>query len=458
MTAPMAPRPTASMPRPYHFPAFERRRLASGIELITAPVTKLPLVSVVALLDAGATLDPVGQEGLAVLTTKLLLEGTANYDGATLVDAFEQLGATVDASADWDGASVQFSVLRGNVRPALTLLSEVLRQPAFRESDVVRLKAERQAERMQMLTEPRELADEGFEHFLYAPASRYSRSNAGSSRSIARVAPPDVLAFSRAHHAPARVTLIVVGDIDHEDTAETVERAFSGWIGSPGDIPAVAEHPASRERRVQIIAKADAPQSELRIGHLGVPRGHPDHFKLVVMNAVLGGLFSSRINLNLRERHGYAYGARSAFKWRRGAGPWVVSTAVESGVSANATREVIAEIATMRHTPISPDELSLATSFLAGVFPIRFETTTAIANALASLVTYNHPVDYFDTYRHNIAAVTIDEVLDAAQKHLDPERLLVLAVGDPDLIRGPLETLGIGPVTSAQPDDVESGA
>ena len=457
MTPTATVRPAAGTHRPYHFPAFDRRRLSSGVELITAPVRKLPLVSIVALLDAGATRDPAGREGLAILTAKLLLEGTMKRDGATLVDAFEQLGATVDISADWDGASVQLSVLRDHADAALTLLSEVLQAPGFRERDVTRLKAERQAARMQMRTEPRELADESFEHYLYAPGSRYSSSDAGSSRSITAVHRDDVVRFYQAQYVPARATLIMVGDVGHDEAATMAERALSGWNGVAGATAAVSEEVASRTRQVRIVAKSDAPQSELRIGHLGVSRTHPDYFKLVVMNAVLGGLFSSRINLNLRERHGYAYGARSAFEWRRGVGPFVVSTAVESGVSADATREVVSEIEAFRRAPITSEELSLATSFLSGVFPIRFETTMAIANALANMVTYGYPADYFDTYRDNISAVSAEDVLEAARVHLHPDQLLVLAVGDPDVVREPLERLELGPISVTEPEDVEPG-
>ncbi len=451
-------RPGAAAPRPYHFPAFERRRLTGGVELITAPVSKLPLVSIVALVDAGAMRDPGGREGLAVLTAKLLLEGTRHRDGGALVDAFEQLGATVDVSANWDSASVQLTVLRGNAKAALRLLSEVLREPAFQERDIARLKAERQAERMQLRTEPRELADESFEHFLYASSSRYHVSDGGSTRSIAAVTDDDVRKFYRSQYVPARTSLIMVGDVSHDEASAMTEAVFAGWDGRPGETPAAAQPASAGGRRVQIVAKADAPQSELRIGHVGVSRNHPDYFPLVVLNAVLGGLFSSRINLNLRERHGYAYGARSAFEWRRGTGPFVVSTAVESGVSADATREVVAEIEAIRQAPITGEELSLATSFLEGVFPIRFETTTAIANALAALVTYEYPTDYFDSYRRKIAAVSAEDVLRSAVEHLHPERLLVLAVGDPAVIEGPLRKLGLGPVSIASPEDVEPGA
>ena len=457
MTAGTTARPTAGVPRPYRFPEFERRQIPGGVELITAPVSKLPLVSIVALIDAGATRDPAGREGLAVLTAKLLLEGTSKRDGAALVDAFEQLGATVDVSAGWDAAAVQLTVLRGNVEAALTLLSEVLREAAFGERDVARLKAERQAERMQMRTEPRELADESFEHFLYAPESRYSRAAAGTTQSIAVVAREDLLAFYRAQYVPDRLTVIMVGDIEHEQGAVMAAAAFAGWTGTAADTPAVSEQPAARTRRVQIVAKTDAPQSELRIGHLGLPRNHPDHFNLVVMNALLGGLFSSRINLNLRERHGYAYSARSGFEWRRGTGPFVVSTAVESGVTADATREIVVEIEGMRKAPIGQEELTLATSYLAGVFPIWYETTAAIAGALAALVTYDYPPDYFDTYRQHIGAVTAEDVLRVAQQHLHPDQLLVVAVGDPSVVEPPLLRLELGPVAVASPDEVEPG-
>jgi zinc protease len=197
--------------------------------------------------------------------------------------------------------------------------------------------------------------------------------------------------------------------------------------------------------------KADAPQSELRIGHVGLPRAHPDYFPTLVMNSVLGGLFSSRINLNLREAHGYTYGAFSGFDWRRGAGPFVVSTAVRSDVTVAATREVVAEIDRIREAQISADELSLAVSYLDGVFPIRYETTSAIARALAALIVYELPEDYFDSYRSNIRSVSREEVLRVARAHLHPEALQILVVGDPSVVRGSLEEAGFGQLSTHQP-------
>jgi zinc protease len=179
---------------------------------------------------------------------------------------------------------------------------------------------------------------------------------------------------------------------------------------------------------------------------VGLPRKHPDYFPVTVMNAILGGLFNSRINLNLREVHGYTYGAFSTFEWRRAAGPFVVSTAVQSEVTAPAAREVLNEIERMRAEPVSSDELSLAVSYLDGVFPIRYETTEAIAQALTTLVIHDLPPDFYDTYRENVRAVTLPDVLHAAERHLNPGALQIVVVGDPSVVKEPLAEGGFGPV------------
>jgi zinc protease len=194
------------------------------------------------------------------------------------------------------------------------------------------------------------------------------------------------------------------------------------------------------------VDKTDAPQSELRVGHVGLPRKHPDFFPTLVMNAVLGGLFGSRINLNLREAHGYTYGASSYYDWRRGAGPFVVSTAVQSEVTAPALREILLEIDRIRGEKISADELSLARDYLEGVFPIRYETTAAIASALATLVVYDLPADYYDAYRRNVRAVSADAVLEAARKHLHPDELQTIVVGDARVIRESVAELKAGDI------------
>jgi zinc protease len=442
-----AQRPAPAAPRPYRFPRFERRTLPNGLRLIVAPVRKLPVVSVLAVVDAGATADPAGREGLAMLTARALTEGTASLDAVALTDRVERLGTAVDAGADWDAAVVSLTALTHRLEEAFALFAEVLTRPAFPEREVERLKAERLAELLQLRAEPRGLADEMFARFTYAASSRYARPDGGDEASVAALARDDVAAFHAARYRPGATTVVVAGDVSADDAERLAAAALGAWSGEPPARPAVDDAPATRERRVHVVVKEDAPQSELRLGHVGVSRRHPDYFPVTVMNAILGGLFNSRVNMNLRERHAYTYGAHSGFDWRVAAGPFGVSTAVKSDVTDAATREVLHEIDRMRAEPVAPDELSLATSYLDGVFPIRYETTSALAGALANLVIYGLPEDYFDTYRDRVRAVTAEQVLDAARRHLRPDELQVVVVGDPAAVRAPLEALGAGPVT-----------
>jgi len=191
------------------------------------------------------------------------------------------------------------------------------------------------------------------------------------------------------------------------------------------------------------------------VGHVAIPRLHEDYFPVVVMNAILGGLFSSRLNLNLRETHAYTYGAHSAFDWRRAASPFEISTAVETAVTADALREIVHEVHRIREAPVSAAELSLATSYLVGVFPIRFETTAEVAGGLANVEIFRLPTNYFDSYRDRVRAVTVEDVLRVAQTHLDPSRLQVVVVGDAEAIRDPIAALGLGAISVYDPAETD---
>jgi zinc protease len=384
---------------------------------------------------------------VANLAAHALLEGTSRLSGAELTERFERLGAGLQAAADWDTATVSMTVLASRLAEALALFGEVLLDPAFPEREVERLRAERLAELLQLRTEPRGLADEMFARFVYDPASRYARPEDGGAEAVSALTRADVEQFYRARYRPRGSTLIIVGDVAVADAQALARRVLGDWQGEAPAPDPVADAPARRTRAVHVVQKEDAPQSEIRLGHVGLPRSHPGYFPVLVMNSVLGGLFSSRINLNLREAHAYTYGAFSGFEWRRGAGPFLVSSAVRSDVTAAATREVLLEIERMRAASVREDELTLATSYLDGIFPIKYETTDAIARALAALVVYELPADYFDTYRANIRQVTIMDVLHAADRHLHPDELQLVVVGDPSAVREPLEQLDFGPLT-----------
>jgi zinc protease len=432
------PRPAPAPPRSYHFPRFERRTLGNGMQLVVAPVTKLPLVTVIAVVDAGAATEPVGREGVAALTARLLPEGAAGMDGAALADRFERIGASMDSHADWDVAAVSLTMLATRLPEALALLRDLLRAPEFPEREVARLKEERLADLLQQRAEPRGLADEQFARALYQPTARYASPAEGDETSVRGLTREDARAFYAARYRPAATTLIVAGDVTMAEASTLTDTLFGDWSGERPAPATAGIDAAQRSRLTRVVAKADAPQSEVRVGHIGLSRRAPDYFDAMVMNAVLGGLFSSRINLNLREAHGYTYGAFSGFEWRRGTGPFVVSTAVKSDVTAAAVQEILGEIDRMRREEIGEEELTLATSYLDGVFPIRYETTSAIAAALANLVIHELPDDYYDRYRERVRAVTTQGVLRAAQAHLHPDQLRVVVVGDPAVIATPL--------------------
>lgn len=453
----MISRPMPAAVRPYQFPAIARATLANGLALQVVSMHRLPIVTVMALVDAGASLDPRGQEGLAAMTARTLDEGTASLDGAALTERFEALGTSFEASADWDSTAARVTVTPSRLDEAVSLFAEVLRAPLFPTADVDRKREERIDDLAQAVAEPRGLADMRFTGLLYAGA-RYGRPAGGNARSVAALTAEQLRAFHATHYGPRTTTLIIVGDITLGAALRLAEAKFGDWQSGASVARAAQVDIADARRRSVIVAKPDAPQTELRLGHAGVPRSHPDHLAVVVMNAILGGLFSSRINLNLREKHAFTYGASSGYDWRRGAGPFVVSTAVKTEVTDRAVQEMLLEIDGLRASPPSPEELSLATDYLAGVFPIRFESTAAVAGAVAGAVVHGLTDEWFRSYREGVQAITRDTVYRVAGEQLDPSRMLLLAVGDAAAIEAPLKALEHGPlqVMSATQDPSEN--
>jgi zinc protease len=453
VSAPPVGRPVPGQSRPYRFPAFERTSLPNGVELIVAPVHRLPLVTIRVVLDVGGRQEARQDAGVAMLTAAALAEGTTRLDALSLANEFERLGGVLSSYATWDATHIRTTVLSSRLRDALSLLTEVVRTPALDAREVNRLKEERLAELLELKTEPRGLADERFTSSLYKGDSRFSAPEGGSERSVQRLTVDACRSWHAKQFAPAVTALVVAGDVEIDQVLQLATDNLGDWTAAASDPVLVDDLPARDYRSVRLLDRPGAPQTELRVGHVGLPRLHPDYFDVVVMNAILGGVFNSRINLNLRERNAFTYGAFSSFEWRRDAGPFVVSTAVATPVTAAALRETMLELERMRSSEPTADELSLSTSYLDGVFPIRFETTDAIAGALASLRTLRLPNNFYDTYRDRVRSVTAGAVARAAQTHLHLDHLQVLAVGDRTVISPLLEGLDLGPVSVMGDDD-----
>jgi zinc protease len=453
VTASSSGRPEPSAPSEYSFPTVHHSVLQNGLRVAVAPIPRLPIVSVVALIDTGDSWDTSGSEGVASLAAQALGEGTHRLDGAALTDAFEMLGSGLDTGTSWDDTTAELTVTPGRLEAAVALVGEVLTSPAFDAREVERLKSERLADLLQQQTEPRSLADDKFSEFLYAAGSRYAVPRAGSAKTVRGIDTNQLRQFHGRHYMPAATTLILAGDVSAVLGATLAERTLGAWKGTAPSGKQLDDHARVNQARVHVVNKAGAPQTELRVGHRGVPRNTADYFPILVMNALLGGLFTSRINLNLREKNAFTYGARSVFEWRRAAGPFMVSTAVKTDVTDAATREILREISKLREETVTAEELSLATAYLDGVFPIRFETTSAVADAIAMAAVYGLGDDYFTCYREQVRAVTAADVRRAAETYLRPDELLVVAVGDADAIQRPLEALGLGPTELHQAEE-----
>jgi zinc protease len=420
--------------------------LANGLTVIAAPIPRLPAVTVLALADAGAERDPENQAGLGAITARGLAEGTRRLSGDELADTFERLGGELGTDAGWTRAECGTTVLAPRLEPTLQLISEVMREPAFAEHDVVRLREERLAELLQIEAEPRELADDQFARIAFGQGSRYAEPVAGSTSSISGITREDVVQHFTRRYLPRNITLIMVGDVDGAGALALADAMCGRWESGSSEPDRKVGRAGAATRAVHVVARPDAPQTEIRVGHPSVPRLDPDFHAITVMNAILGGLFNSRINLNLRERHAFTYGAFSSFDWRREVSLFEVSTAVRSDVTAAAVTEILTEIGRICDADVSESELSLARDYLAGVFPIRFETTAAVASAIATQESFGLDPRFYDEYRDRIGAVTVADVRRVAERVLKPSSLQILLVGDPQMIRGPIEALDLGEV------------
>ncbi len=432
--------------RPMRFPRIERRRLANDMAVLAARHGDLPVVTVELVVDAGAAGDPARKAGLAHLTTNALEVGTRTRDAERLAWELEHLGVELEAAASWDAAFVRITVPSERLEAALELFADIVRHPSFPEDEIERLRDEQLAAILQRAKEPRALANDMAAHFIFAEDVPYARPLIGTTASVEGLGREDVEAFYRTHYLPNASALLFVGDIDADTAHELADRYLGDW---PAGQPEIAEFeviPGIETRTVFVVDRPGSVQSEIRIGDVGVARHHEDYFPILVMNTILGGAFTSRLNMSLRERHGFTYGARSSFAFRRRPGPFIVQTAVATEVTARAVEEALKEITALRQDGVTEQELASARDYLRGTLPLELQTTDQLASRLADLVIFGLPDDYFEQYRERIGAVTAEDVQRVARDHLRIDRLAIVVVGDAERIAPELESLGAGTV------------
>jgi zinc protease len=328
----------------------------------------------------------------------------------------------------------------------MELLSDTLLRPSFPEEEVDRLRTQRLAAIQQRQMDPGSQADDAANHEIYSDASPYHRPLAGTQASVEGLTSSHIRDFVRANYTPGGSALVVVGDVEGSEVRAMAKDHFGEWNGeSRTGIPLVTE-PRSSGGKVVIVHRPGAVQSEIRMGQVGVPRDTPHFFPLKVFNTVLGGAFTSRLMLNLREDKGYTYGVRSSFALRRGPGPFGISMAVATEVTAPAVEAALGELGGLLVHGPKEGEVDRARDYIAGTFPLHLETTGQLAARIAELKVYGLPDDFFGTYRDRIREVGVAQAHRAGREVLDPEALVVVVVGDAEAVQGPLGELGIGPV------------
>jgi predicted Zn-dependent peptidase len=442
--------------RPFHFAEVHRRTLPNGLTVLAAELRNFPIVTVDVVLDAGGLAEPLEHTGLASLTAGLLESGAAGRDADEIAEEVDGLGLSLDSGVSWDTAQCGFTCLRSRLDPGFELLAGLVRDPTFPAGEVERVRDERVSGIVQRRGTPSSAVDEAANRWIFAPGTIFARPLAGMLRTLGGVGRDEVAAFHAARYRPDAATLVAAGDASVDEIVALAERWFGDWRGGAEAVAPAAVGPRVGETTIVLLDRPGSVQSEIRAGHVGIERAAPDFFAVTVMNTILGGTFSSRLNMNLRERLGYTYGASTSFAMRRQPGPFSMSTAVQTEVTAHAVSEMLRDLRGMQEAEVTPAELDDARNYLAGVFPLGLQTTDGVSGKLSTIATYGLPDDYYQHYRERMLGVSAADVLDAAQRRLWPDRAAVVISGDAARIRGELEALRLGPVVVMDPDEMES--
>lgn len=443
-------RSTAPAPAPiraFTFPRVIRSSLDNGITVYSAQHGDLPLVTVRAVIDAGAVAEEAGEEGLAWLTASALEGGTARHSGEAFAWELERLGAELETFTTWDALTVTLTTRADRLRDALRLLAGIVREPAFPAHEVDRMRSEQLAEILRRSTEPRGLADDAAVRSIFAESATYARPLIGREERVQTFDSRAVARYHRRRFTPGNTGVVITGAVTAEQAVAEVARAFGGWQGERVLAPTPRIEPRVDRTTVFMFDRPSAVQSELRLGHVGLPRDHVDYYALLVLNTIVAGAFTSRLNMTLREKHGFTYGVRSQFAFRRTGGVFVIHTAVATDVTVRAIQETMRELHGIRDDGPSDEEVGAARDFIAGTLPLEMQTTAHIAARVADLHTFDLDASYFDHWRKRIGAVTTADVARVARAHLHVDRMAIVVVGNAAELADELKQAGLATTT-----------
>jgi predicted Zn-dependent peptidase len=439
--------PKPAPPPALKLPPVQKQTLSNGLAVWIVEQHEVPIAQVNLIVRAGSGADPVGKYGIASMTANMLDEGAGGKSALELADAIEFLGAQLGTSSTFDYSAVRLSTPVTKLNDALSLMADVVMRPSFPDAELERLRKERLTRLLQARDDPAAIIDLAFPRLVFGDKHRYGTSAGGGTAEVKAMTLADVRAFHATYYRPELSTLLVVGDITPAAVLPTLERAFGSWKGQ-GAAPKVAPVPTAAQltgRKIYIVDKPGAAQSQIRIGWVGVPRSTPDYPTLQVLNTILGGSFTSRLNTNLREEHGYSYGAFSGFEERISPGAFSARAGVQTDKTAEALKEFFNEFAAILK-PIPEDELVKAKNYVALGFPAEFESTGDLAQKLEEQVVHSLPDEYFPSYIRSVVQVTGAGVEKAATTYIQPDKFAVVVVGDRKVIEQGIRALNLGPV------------
>jgi len=383
----------------------------------------------------------------------MLDEGAGARGALQIADAVDYLGAALSTSSSSDASYVDLQVPVARLGDALPIMADVALRPTFPEDELKRVREDLLTSIVEAEDDPAALVQFAFPRIVFGPQHRYGTMAFGTATTLKAFTAADLKAFHSTHYVPSNSLLIVTGDVTPDAALARLEPAFGTWKGAPLQTPPVPAAPQLTSRQISIVDKPGAAQSQIRIGWVGVPRSTPDYFALRVMNTILGEAFTSRLNQNLREEHGYAYGASSRFDMRGSAGPFYAAAGVQTDKTSESLTEFFKELDGIRKA-VPADEVEKAKNYLALLMPRNFETTGSLANSLAQMFVFNLPADYYATYTQRVRAVTPADVQRVAAKYIQPDKFAVVVVGDRKVIEPGIKALNLGPIKAVEIDEI----
>ncbi|HEY1306675.1 MAG TPA: pitrilysin family protein [Vicinamibacterales bacterium] len=443
--------PKAAAAKPLQLATPVSATLSNGLTLILSERRGLPIVAANLVLRTGSDANPLDKPGLANFVAAMIDEGTATRSSLQIADEVAQLGASLNTGSTMDATTVSARSLTKNFPGTLDLLADVVLHPSFPAEEIERQRASRLAGLVQQRDNPAQVASQVMAASLYGPKHPYGYAEVGTEAAVKAVTRADMEAFWKQNFVPNNAALVVAGDISMSELRTLAEKAFGTWQrGTPAQ-PSLAA-PTTTAARVVIVDKPGSPQTQVRVAGIGAARSSPDFRPMQVMNLALGGLFSSRINMNLREAHGYTYGASSGFAFRRTPGPFQVASGIRTDVTAPAVDEIFKELKGMVDKPVGQEELTKAKDALANSLPGAFESSANAVGNFSNVFVYNLGLDYYTKYAEQVNAVTTDQALAMAKKYLVPGNMVVIAVGDRTKIEPELKKLNLGAIEIRDPE------